>query len=139
MKRPENLTDKQPLTLRALKAAGGKVARAYELKEALRSIFAPRLSVDDVDELLARFCSRASRSRMPAFIRLAKTIRRHRAGILAAVRLGITNARAEALNNKVRLITRRAYGFHSANAALALVMLTCGPITLQPPHELHLH
>jgi transposase len=139
LKRPENLTDRQALTLRALKAAGGTVARAYELKEALRSIFAPGLSVDDVDELLGRFCSRASRSRMSAFIRLAKTIRRHRAGILAAVRLGITNARAEALNNKVRLITRRAYGFHSADAALALVMLTCGPITLQPPHELHLH
>lgn len=139
LKRPENLTDRQALTLRALKAAGGTVARAYELKEALRSIFAPGLCVDDVDELLGRFCSRSSRSRMPAFIRLAKTIRRHRAGILAAVRLGITNARAEALNNKVRLITRRAYGFHSADAALALVMLTCGPITLQPPHELHLH
>ena len=139
LKRPENLTDRQTLTLRALKAAGGKVARAYELKEALRSIFAPGLSADDVDELLGRFCSRASRSRMPAFVRLAKTIRRHRDGILAAVRLGITNARAEALNNKVRLITRRAYGFHSANAVLALVMLTCGPITLQPPHELHLH
>ena len=72
-------------------------------------------------------------------MRLARTIRRHRDGILAAVRLGITNARTEALNNKVRLITRRAYGFHSAQAALALVMLTCGPITLQPPHELHLH
>ena len=139
LKRPENLTDRQALTLRALKAAGGKVARAYELKEALRSIFAPGLSVDDVNELLGRFCSRASRSRMPSFLRLARTIRRHRDGILAAVRLGITNARAEALNNKVRLITRRAYGFHSADAALALVMLTCGPITLQPPHELHLH
>ena len=139
LKRPENLTDRQAQTLKALKAAGGKVARAYELKEALRGIFAPGLCVDDVDELLTRFCSRASRSRMPAFIRLANTIRKHRNGILAAVRLGLTNARAEALNNKVRLITRRAYGFHSANAALALVMLTCGPITLQPPHELHLH
>jgi transposase len=139
LKRPENLTDRQALTLRALKAAGGKVARAYELKEALRGIFAPGLSVDDVAELLARFCSRASRSRMPSFLRLARTIRKHQEGILAAVRLGVTNARAEALNNKVRLITRRAYGFHSANAALALVMLTCGPITLQPPHELHLH
>lgn len=139
LKRPENLTDKQAVTLRALKAAGGKVARAYELKEALRGIFAPGLTVDDVAELLKRFCSRASRSRMPSFLRLAKTIRRHRDGILAAVRLGITNARNEALNNKVRLITRRAYGFHSADAALALVMLTCGPITLQPPHELHLH
>jgi len=51
------------------------------------------------------------------------------------VRLGINQGRTEALNNKVRLITRRAYGFHSAT--LALVMLTCGPITVQPPHELH--
>ena len=139
LKRPENLTDRQAQTLRSLKAAGGKVARAYELKEALRGIFAPGLSVEDVDELLTRFCSRASRSRMPSFLRLARTIRKHRDGILAAVRLGVTNARSEALNNKVRLITRRAYGFHSADAALALVMLTCGPITLQPPHELHLH
>jgi transposase len=38
----------------------------------------------------------------------------------------VNNARAEGLNNHVRLITRRAYGFHSAQAALALVMLTCG-------------
>jgi transposase len=139
LKRPENLTDQQSRTLRALKAAGGKVARAYELKEALRGIFAPGLTIDDVAELLTRFSQRASRSRLPAFVRLAQTIRKHRDGILAAVRLGITNARAEALNNKVRLITRRAYGFHSADAALALVLLTCGPITLQPPHELHLH
>jgi transposase len=57
--------------------------------------------------------------------------------ILHAIRLGINQGRTEALNNKVRLITRRAYGFHTANAALALVMLTCGPITVQPPHELH--
>jgi len=137
LKRPENLTDRQAQTLRELKAAGGTVARAYELKEALRGIFAAGLSIDDVAELLARFCSRASRSRMPAFVRLARTIRKHRDGILAAIGLGLTNARAEALNNKVRLITRRAYGFHSADAALALVMLSCGPITLQPPHELH--
>ncbi len=139
LKRPENLTDRQAQTLKALRAAGGKVARAYELKEALRGIFAPGLSVEDVEELLTRFCSRASRSRMAPFARLAKTIKKHRDGILAAVRLGLTNARVEALNNKVRLITRRAYGFHSANAALSLVLLSCGPITLQPPHELHLH
>ena len=139
LKRPENLTGRQAQTLTALQAAGGKVARAYTLKEALRGIFAAGLCLDDVAELLTRFCSRASPSRMTPFVRLAKTIRKHRAGILAAVRLGLTNARAEALNNKVRLITRRAYGFHSADAALALVLLTCGPITLQPPHELHLH
>jgi hypothetical protein len=39
------------------------------------------------------------------------------------------------INTKVRLLVRRAYGFHSATAALALVMLACGPITLTLPHE----
>lgn len=70
-------------------------------------------------------------------MRLAQTIRKHRDGILHAVRLAINQDRTEALNNKVRLITRRAYGFHSAKAALALVMLTCRPITVSPPHEPH--
>lgn len=66
---------------------------------------------------------------------MAKTIRTHRAGILAAVRLGVNNARHEALSRRVRMIVNRAYGFHSANAALALVMLTVGPITHVLPHE----
>lgn len=139
LKNPTNLTDKQHRTRRRLKRAGGDVWRAYTLKEALREIFAPGLTVADVDHLLDRFISRAQRSRLKPFIRLAETIRRHREGILAAVTTGLTQARTEANNNKVRLITRRAYGFHTADAALALVMLTCGPITTRPPHELHLH
>ena len=139
LKDPADHTDKQAATLRKLKRAGGGVWRAYTLKEALRGIFAPSLTLEDVERLLDRFISRATRSQLKPFIRLAKTIRKHREGILAAVRTGITNARTEAKNNKVRLVTRRAYGFHSADSALALVMLTCGPITTQPPHELHLH
>ena len=35
----------------------------------------------------------------------------------------------------LRLSIRRGYGFHSATAALALVMLACGPINLVLPHE----
>ena len=137
LKAPQNLTDKQATTLRRLKAAGGEVWRGYTLKEAARAIFEHGLTLDDVTALIDRLLSRLARSRLKPFIRLGKTIRKHRDGILAAIRLGITQGRTEALNNKVRLITRRAYGFHSAKAALALVLLTCGPITLQPPHELH--
>lgn len=89
--------------------------------------------------MIGRFINKATRSRLGPFVRLAKAIRRHRDGILEAIRLGINPGRTEALNNKVRLITRRAYGFHSADAALALalVMLTCGSITTQPPHGVH--
>jgi transposase len=137
LKAPAKLTDQQASTLARLKAAGGEVWRAYTLKEAVRGIFEPGLSLDDVTILIDRLLSRLARSRLQPFIRLGKTIRKHRDGILDAIRLEVNQGRTEALNNKVRLITRRAYGFHSANAALALIMLTCGPITLHLPHELH--
>jgi transposase len=137
LKAPSNLTDNQAATLHRIRAAGGEVWRAYTLKEATRGIFAAGLTVDDAEILIDRLLSRLARSRLEPFVRLGKTIRKHRAGILAAIRLGINQGRTEALNNKVRLIVRRAYGFHSAEAALALVMLTCGPITLRLPHQLH--
>jgi transposase len=111
--------------------------QAYALKEAVSGIFEPGLSLEDVTLLIDRLLSRLARSRLEPFVRLGKTIRKHRDGILSAIRLGINQGRTEALNNKVRLMTRRAYGFHSAKAALALIMLTCGPITLHLPHELH--
>ncbi len=105
------------------------------MKEMVRAIFAPALTVETVSGLIDRLLARLSRSRLKPFIRLGRTIRKHRDGILAARRLKLSNARAEALNNKVKLIVRRAYGFHSADAALALVHLTCGPVTLTLPHE----
>ncbi len=135
LKNPEDLTDRQADTLTALHAAGGKIPRAWAMKEMVRAIFAPGLTVDAVDELIDRLLARLSRSRLEPFVRLGRTIRKHRDGILAARRMKLSNARAEALNNKAKLITRRAYGFHSANAALALIHLTCGPITLTLPHE----
>src|SRR5680860_930725 len=85
--------------------------------------------------LLDRWCGWAQRSRLPVFVKLGRTIREHRDGILAAIRLGLSNGRVEGRNATIRLITRRAFGFHTAKAAAALVMLCCGPITLRLPHE----
>ena len=135
LKNPDDLTDRQAGTLAAIRAAGGKLARAWAMKEMLRAIFAPGLTVEAVDELLDRLLARLSRCRLHPFIRLGKTIRKHRQGILAARRLKLSNARAEALNNKAKLIVRRAYGFHSAQAALALIHLTCGPVTPTLAHQ----
>jgi len=57
------------------------------MKESLRAIFAGDLEIDEVNEMLDHWCKRASRSRLPSFIRLSKTIRTHREGILASIRL----------------------------------------------------
>ena len=47
----------------------------------------------------------------------------------------MNNARHEALNRRVRMTVNRAYGFHSAKAAIALIMLTVGPIQHVLPQE----
>jgi transposase len=46
------------------------------------------------------------------FVTLATTIRTRREGIMAAVRLGVNNARPEGMNRRARLIINRAYGVH---------------------------
>ena len=135
LRNPDDLSDRQHDTLAALRRAGTAVWRAYQLKEALRGVFDPALRHTDVSALLDRWCAWAQRSRLPGFVKLARTIRSHRDGILAAVRLGLSNGRIEGLNARVRLIIRRAFGFHSAQAAAAMVMLSCGPIELALPHE----
>lgn len=135
LKNPEDLTDRQADTLAVIKRHGGALWRAYRLKEALRAIFAGDLTEDEVAELVDRWCSWAQRCRLEPFVKAGRTIRKHRDGILAAIRLGLSNARLEGLNQRVALIVRRAFGFHSATAALALVMLSAGPINLALPWE----
>ena len=135
LKNPGDLTERQGETLKRIKRSGGALYRAYEMKESLRAIFAGDLTTDEVSELIGRWCSRASRSRIQSFTRLSKTIRTHKDGIMASIELGISNGRVEGLNTKVRSIIARCYGLHSAEATLALVMLSCGPIDLKLPYE----
>ena len=73
------------------------------------------------------------RSRLKPFVRLARTLREHRDGILAAIRLGLSNGRLEGLNSKIRLISHRAFGFHSADPLIALVYLCCAGVTIELP------
>ena len=75
LKNPENLNDDQATTLRKLRRRGGDLWRAYSLKEALRAVFAGDLDEAEVAYLLDRFCSRASRSGLKAYVTLAQTIR----------------------------------------------------------------
>jgi transposase len=75
----------------------------------------------------------ASRSRLAPFLKLARTIRRHRTGILAAIRLGLSNGRLEGLNSRIRLISHRSFGFHSAQPLIALVYLCCAGVVIDLP------
>jgi len=67
----------------------------------------------------------AQRCRLPAFVKLAKTIKKFRQLILNAVEYGLSNARSEATNTHLRLLTRRSYGL-SPESLIAMAELTRG-------------
>jgi transposase len=135
LKNPDDLTDTQAAQLAKIRRTRGGIWRAYEMKEQFRAVFAGDLEAADAIALLDAWIARASRSRLDPFVKAARTMRDRRPIIVNAIEQGISNGRVEGLNTKVRLLVRRAYGFHSAEAALALVMLACGPIDLKLPHE----
>ena len=108
-----------------------RMYRAFLLYGELRYIYwLPR---EEAAERLDAWLAWASRSRLNPFIKLARTIRKHKLGVLAAIQLNISNGRLEALNSKVRLLSHRAYGFHFANAPIAMIYLCCAGITIAPP------
>ena len=125
-KNPENLTERQPHKLAWIAQLNQPPFRAYLLKEQLRPIY--RLPANDAILLLDRWLTWARRCRLRAFVKLARTITDQRAAIIAAIQHDLSNARVEAINTQIRLITRRAFGFHSANALIALATLTLGDL-----------
>lgn len=124
-KRPERLSERQRAKLQTIEQVNRRLYRAYLLKEQLRVVF-HEPDTDAAIALLDAWLAWARRCRIASFVKLAKTINEHYQGIVATLTHRLSNARVEAINTTLRLICRRAYGFHSANTLIALAMLTLG-------------
>ena len=131
LKAPENLRDQERVHLSAVAGLNSRVYRAYLLKEELRALY--RCGPRSAPEHLRAWLSWASRSNLAPFVKLGRTLRQYRDGILAAIRLRLSNGRMEGLNNKIGVIKHRAYGFHSFAALAAMVFLCCTDLHLELP------
>jgi transposase len=134
-KAPERLTDRQRDKLAQIQKTNRTLYRAYLLKEHLRAVFHQQTAEAAIG-LLDAWTGWARRSRLQSFVKLARTIRADRTAIVATLTHRLSNARMEAANTTIRLITRRAYGFHSATALIALAMLTLGGLCPPLPGRL---
>jgi transposase len=130
-KSPWNLNGVEMMKLARLSNVNRRIFRAYLLKDALAAVL-DRKQVNVAKTKLDEWISWASRSRLEPFRRVARTIRAHADGILAYVRSRLSNGRTEGLNGKLRTLTRRAYGFHSAHGLIAMLKLCCSGIDLEP-------
>lgn len=121
---------KKHLDLLAALRPDQPLGRAYLLKESLLDVLGGLVPCDDPLESVKRWTARACRSRLAPFVRLSRTIRGCLDGIRAFLEHRVTNALAEGTNNKIRLLSHRAYGFHSAAPLIATIYLCCGGIRL---------
>lgn len=77
---------------------------------------------------------RAMRSKLEPIKRIARMLREHKDGVIGWVTWQISNGRLEGMNNRIRLLSHRSFGLHSADALIQLVYLCCGGIKIERVH-----
>jgi transposase len=123
LKRPENLTDRQTVKLSEVLKYNLRTVRAYLLREEFQR-FWEYTNVTWAGKFLDEWLGRVMRSRLEPMKKVARTLRSHRPLILNWFHArGEVSARAvEGLNKKVKLVTRKSYGFRTFHVAkLALL------------------
>ncbi len=122
--------------LQQLLASKLATARAWELKEAFQQFWKYR-SVLWAGGFLDAWCQRAMRSRLDPMKKVARMLRAHEPLLMNWFRARgeISSAAVEGLNNKVRVITRRSYGFRTYNGMKIAMYHTLG--RLPEPESTH--
>jgi transposase len=131
VKNPENLSHRQRDQLGYLLTMHPTLIHAWVLKEGLRTVFTT--SGDAAIAAFDHWVDRAVISDLPPFQRLADKLARHRPQIVETLTHGLSNALIESMNTKIRLITRRGFGFRNPDALLALLRLSLGGYRPQLP------
>jgi len=129
LKRPENLTEKQDTKLTDLLRYNLRAVRAYLLKEQFQ-FFWEYVSPYWAGRFMDRWCTKVMRSRIEPMKEIARTLRRHRALIMNwfKARYEISLGAVEGFNNKVKVVTRKAYGFRTFNGVEVALYHTLGDL-----------
>ncbi len=117
LKRPENLTDKQTVKLSELMRYNLRSVRAHLLREDFQR-FWEYVSPGWAGKFLDQWCTRTMRSQLEPMKKVARTLRNHRELLLNWFRAkgALSSGVVEGFNNKVKLTTRKSYGFRTYEA-----------------------
>ena len=135
LKNPWNLTEKQNQRLGDLMKANLKTFKAYLLKELFRRLWEYKRKIYAY-RYLKKWFWWATHSRLQPLRDFAWMLRRHEDGILAYFTIPLTNASVEAMNNKAKQVSHRAFGFRTAKTYIDNLYHCLGQLPLpQPMHK----
>lgn len=129
LKNPQNLARTERTRLSALLRLNSPIVRAYLLKEDLRRFWDYR-HTRWAEAHLRQWLWRASHSRLAPFQKLVRMLRTHLAKVLAWTRIRVTNGALEGMNNKVKAISHRAFGYRTTWAYIANIYHCCSALPL---------
>ncbi len=126
-----DLTATQRAQLECVANTNETLWEACKLKERLRMIL--RQTADEAAPMPRQWAADASLSGIEEFSKLGEKIDRRRFDILRTIRSGLSNARLEAVNNRIKTTIKIGYGYRNLGNRIALVMLKCGGLNLRLP------
>ena len=84
--------------------------KAYYLKESLKEIWM-QIDEEQAEKVLDDWVEQAYQAKIPQLTKFANTLKAHRWGILAWYKYQISTGKLEGINNKIKTMKRKAYGY----------------------------
>ena len=134
LRNPETMSDEQLgfVSNLLLRKTQLKTARAFHLKLVFQDFYhQPRRHAE---VYLKKWCSWATRSRIPAMVAAARTIRNHWNGVLRWFTSKITNGLLEGINSLIQAAKAKARGYRTSRNLIAMVYLIAGKLELNVTH-----
>ena len=129
LKNPWNLRAEEKERLSTLVRWNTPIVRAYYLKEAFQLFWTYRQPAR-AEQHLQRWMHSAMRSRLQPFKELVRMLRAHLDGVLAWTRLHLSNGAVEGMNNKIKLVSHRSFGFRTVENFTAAIYHCCAHLPL---------
>jgi len=130
LKNPWNLLRQEKRRLSELCRKNLPIVRAYLMKEAFQRFWDYK-SPGWSKPYLKQWLWWASHSRLEPFKRFARMIREHLDGILKWTQLRVSNGALEGMNNKVKEVSHRAFGFRTTEGYITAIWHGCGDLPLE--------
>jgi transposase len=129
LKNPWNLTNDQKERLSTLVRWNTPIIRAYYLKEVFQ-LFWEYHQPKRAHDHLEKWMRSAMRSRLEPFKKFVRMLRNHLEGVLAWTQCRISSGAVEGMNNKIKSISHRSFGFRTAEHFIAAIYHCCARLPL---------
>lgn len=131
LKNSSNLDDGEKQRLALLKRVSRITSRAWRLKEISRQLWQFRRK-KSAREVWESWCDEADDCGIKPMMTVSSMVRGKLWGIVNACHYGVTNAQAESINSKIKMLKAKARGFRNPERFKRAILFYCGGLDLFP-------